>query len=349
MILTSEPTTWDGLLTELLAADTSRWLFRGQENFDWKLATRLERDLARWPGISDESARQSAEVEAINTFVSKARHLVTEIPGNDLLGWLSVMQHYGAPTRLLDWTRSPFVACYFAFSGAGGGDAALWLLNEQACRLAHGNVDFSTTSGFVFYSNGKGQASISHTDESWIRQQRCMEHASLNEEQWPLVVVPAVADERIRAQQGMFTFHGALNALAGACPTKELWRAPAASTQLEDGASGVRHDPQGVSPLAAEVATTPLPAMIANRIYWNDTIKGHPEAVIKKVRLKGAWKRDAIRMLQGMNITPDVLFPGLDGIGRAATLQVQCGDAIGRVLSHRAFVAAITRGTPGRG
>ena len=43
------------------------------------------------------------------------------------------MQHHGAPTRLIDFTWSPYVAAFFALERATG-DAAVWAVNPGAHR-----------------------------------------------------------------------------------------------------------------------------------------------------------------------------------------------------------------------
>jgi hypothetical protein len=50
-------------------------------------------------------------------------------PDADSFQWLALMQHHGAPTRLLDLTWSPYVAAFFALERASG-DAAVWALNS---------------------------------------------------------------------------------------------------------------------------------------------------------------------------------------------------------------------------
>jgi hypothetical protein len=47
---------------------------------------------------------------------------------------LFYMQHYGVPTRLLDWSTNPFIALYFALTGADSSkeDAAVWVIDPAA-------------------------------------------------------------------------------------------------------------------------------------------------------------------------------------------------------------------------
>lgn len=90
-------------------------IFRGQANHEWPLRSSLTRILVK-QNINLESGLE-IEKKSVQAFQEKA-HLfepsIKDIRKNDILSWWEWMQHYGAPTRLLDWTISPYVALYFA-------------------------------------------------------------------------------------------------------------------------------------------------------------------------------------------------------------------------------------------
>jgi hypothetical protein len=122
-------------LARALSRPSPGWIFRGMAHADWLLEANLARVLDEnpaWPPDEWEMAERSA----IGFFKQHARATLPDPPDErDLIGWLALMRHYGAPTRLLDWSTSPFVACYFALDGCDGdSDAMLWALQAFYCR-----------------------------------------------------------------------------------------------------------------------------------------------------------------------------------------------------------------------
>ena len=105
-----------------------RWLFRGQRKAEWLLRSTLERAFER-RGIP---ILQTGLIEnmILCEFKSAAHLFSTSVPmDEDTIAWLSLIQHHGGLTRLLDFTESFYVAAYFALDGASE-DCAIWAFNR---------------------------------------------------------------------------------------------------------------------------------------------------------------------------------------------------------------------------
>jgi hypothetical protein len=112
------------------------FLHRGQSNSAWALKTSLGRTLKAGIVVVDAL---SLENDLVRLFRSQAHiHLRAEFlpDGDDVLEWWQVMQHYGAPTRLLDWTASAFVAAYFAVVENWETDGAIWTVHPMTLHNA---------------------------------------------------------------------------------------------------------------------------------------------------------------------------------------------------------------------
>src|SRR3990172_2833478 len=138
------------------------WVFRGERDSRWLLQTHLERailrfsgeqvlglDHPRYPKQMLEMARRVLKTGLGGFSVSRIEggllrkfkrqsqgYLATPPGGNRVLEWLSIMQHFGAPTRLLDWTHSFYVALYFAVANSEG-ESAVWAIDHDwLCQTA---------------------------------------------------------------------------------------------------------------------------------------------------------------------------------------------------------------------
>lgn len=117
--------TWNEFMS--LSAELDGWAFRGQQDAAWPLLTSLARYLNAY--VPDRSSWRARELRAIRIFQRKAHNYLSDPSVLDnALRCLALMQHHGAPTRLLDFTKSPFVAAFFALERAVG-DAAVYALN----------------------------------------------------------------------------------------------------------------------------------------------------------------------------------------------------------------------------
>ena len=114
-VLSEYARTWEDFLAwvdELQGC----WCFRGQSESGWLLHTSLDRAVKRAHSSGyDHLDREIEGRDLLFRFQQQARHYVRNPPPTDDLGsWFTLMQHHGVPTRLLDFSESPYVALYFA-------------------------------------------------------------------------------------------------------------------------------------------------------------------------------------------------------------------------------------------
>jgi len=124
---TIEANNWEAFKS-LIGQFSENWAFRGQSDARWILNNSIERS-------EFINHHKDIESEFLAEFQRGARNYLSkdEIPEH-LIEWLALMQHHGAPTRLLDLTKSPFIAAYFAYElceAKKGLFVAVWGINVQ--------------------------------------------------------------------------------------------------------------------------------------------------------------------------------------------------------------------------
>src|SRR5919197_1135246 len=122
--------TWDELIDWADQYNQQNcYVFRGQGDSLWNLSTSLARHFLKNEVAANEWRQR--ELKMYRMFRERLIHICPGMYDNwKPIDILSLMQHHGTPTRLLDFTHSPLIAAYFALRDARG-DSAIWVIDTE--------------------------------------------------------------------------------------------------------------------------------------------------------------------------------------------------------------------------
>ena len=134
-----EAETWSGLQDFLfdnfdnkIDRFRSNFVYRGVDDDSFRLQTSIQR-LGRKPSdLEANLIRNFQKYSPINTLVDNY---------NNIWNWIALGQHHGLPTRLLDWTFSPYVALHFLTENIANFDknGIIWMVDFEAIRNFYPN------------------------------------------------------------------------------------------------------------------------------------------------------------------------------------------------------------------
>lgn len=106
--------------------------------------TAYEEKLNAWlqSGVPKKKRNKFAEYEEqlFISFKRQARIYIKHVPLNDW-EWLALAQHYGLPTRLLDWTKNPLAALFFAVAEEQKSEVDAFVYALESGQLKKGHED----------------------------------------------------------------------------------------------------------------------------------------------------------------------------------------------------------------
>lgn len=257
-------------------------IFRGHAEKCWRLKTSIERAAEQFR--CPPEAIWEKERQIFYRFKSRAFQFIQSPPNdNDFIEWLGLIQHYGGPTRLLDFTDSFYLASYFAMESGGEKDACVWAINDNLILSKISQkveIKMDKDKYYPAYLDG-----VRHFAESFIE--------SPNQKQdLVLRVTPSRLNERLAVQKGVFLFP---------CNVEKSFEKNLCSTfdfQFDalDSDNSVKLESQDIN---------------------NDIIR---IMRVMKINLPREWHCDAFIDLFSMNIDAASLFPGLDGFAKSLKL-----------------------------
>lgn len=275
----------------------SGFIFRGQGDYSWHIESSLERMIKRFhpnTPIAHKIYPQGYEKDMLKEFQWKyPKYEKVNIPKDDeMIEWLSIMQHYGSPTRMVDFTYSPYIALFMALdSSSGEHDASVWCLNELVLRNMFSDdyeerndrrIDGKELQKELFYQEAN------QTILDSVRERRKNFAPNI------YLVQPHRVNERILVQQGLF-----------AIPEK-------IGVSFEDNLFSLVENREPEIVLFKDIID-----------YSNSEKMFKPyDFFLIKIKIPKQFKLNITKSLCLMNISAETMYPGLEGLAKSLNRQL---------------------------